>query len=169
MRLVLLVLALGACGRIGFDPLDDGGLGGSDSSGGSGSGSGVACNAGTDSACFSNGLSLANSSSGSGGNNLAMFTNDVSGTCGGASGPDYGFEFIVLQAGNYQFDVTADFDTVLYALDGATCSGAELACDDNAGASGESLMLALGTNQRIVVVVDSASGCGEFSLNYRGL
>lgn len=167
MREALLLLVLAGCGRVGFNPLGEIDSGPGDS--GSGSGSGSGCGAGPDHACSSSTLSLSNNTTGNGGNDLIFFANNLTGSCGGAVGGDYGFTFIVLQAGDYEFTLTASFDSVLYALDGMTCAGAELACVDNPGTGDESITLSLAANQRINVVIDSASGCGEFSLSYRGL
>ncbi len=65
---------------------------------------------------------------------------------------------------------TAGFDTVLYAIDGTTCTGTSLGCNDTPGDGGDQLDLALTVGQQLVVVVDSHGECGPRStLNYQGM
>ena len=62
------------------------------------------------------------------------------------------------------------YDTVLYVRDGS-CTGRELACDDDQGGRGTSaLQLELDTGQRVVVVVDGFDGAGgRFQLSIEGV
>lgn len=164
-RALLALVLLAGCGRVDFDPIGDGdgGTGGS-----GGSGSGAVCG-GSDNSCFSNTVTLSAGSSGTSGSNLSNYTNNLQSICGGAGGADVGILFIALDAGTYEFTVNAQFDTVLYALGGQTCDGDLMSCQNTTGASGEKTSLTLTVGERVVIVVDSGSGCGDFTVSYRSL
>lgn len=92
---------------------------------------------------------------------------DFGGTCGGDGSPDAAYEWRVPYDGFFVLDTEgSDFDTVLYALDGA-CDGAEIACNDNAPNVGYSQIIAPFTqDQRVVVVLDGSAGeSGTAQLN----
>ena len=56
----------------------------------------------------------------------------IEGSCGGAAAPEATFAWTAPAAGRYTIDTfDSGFDTVLYVLDGATCGGAELGCNDD--------------------------------------
>jgi len=85
--------------------------------------------------------------------------NELSGSCGGGSGPDRTFGWTAPAAGIYQIRVrpqgSGDFDSVLYVRDG-DCGGRELACnDDTVGVSGSELAVRLDAGQTVAIVVDS--------------
>ena len=84
---------------------------------------------------------------------------DSSGSCGGDGSPDAAYEWRVPYDGFFVLDTQgSDFDTVLYALDGA-CDGPEVACNDNAPGVGYSQIVApFAADQRVVVVLDGAAG-----------
>lgn len=93
--------------------------------------------------------------------------NAVSGSCGGDQAPEQTFEFTATQDGVYTFNTNgSDFDTVLYVLDGQSCAGPELACDDDGGESTQSeVTVALIEGQDVVVVVDGYDAeSGSFTL-----
>src|SRR5690606_28193588 len=78
-------------------------------------------------------------------------------TCGrgGDSAPEVAFGFTAPAAGPYRFSTRGSgFDTVLYLRE-ATCSGRELACNDDGDPAGWSaLEVVLEAGQRVVAVVD---------------
>ncbi len=81
------------------------------------------------------------------------------GTCGGEGARDVSIQWTAPETGTWIFDATdADFDAVLYALNG--CGGGEIACD-----AGGLLELDLEGGDAVVVVVDGFDGAaGEFDL-----
>ena len=160
MRCAVLAVLLG-CGRVGFDPIGD------SDSGTGGSGSGAVCG-GTDKSCFSNSVTLSRRQAGAAAATSSNFTNNLRSFCGGADGADAGILFIALDAGTYEFTVNAAFDTVLYALSG-DLRREVLTAARTRRASGEQITLDLSIGQRIVIVVDSGSGCGDFSVSYRSI
>lgn len=92
---------------------------------------------------------------------------DFGGTCGGDGSPDAAYEWRVPFDGFFILDTEgSDFDTVLYALDGA-CDGPEIACNDNAPDVGYSQVIApFVADQRVVVVLDGVAGeSGTAQLN----
>lgn len=90
---------------------------------------------------------------------------DFSGSCGGDGAPDVGYTFTAPAAGTYTFDTHgSQLDTVIYVLDG-TCSGTELACDDDGDGSQSALAVDLAADQTVTVVVDGNDDGGlPFSL-----
>lgn len=178
----LVVAELAGCGRVGFEPLD--GRGGNGDGNGSAAGdaapsdsdgtppadaridaASIGC--GTDPNCSSSSFALNAGSSGSANGSTAFFTDGTQGSCGTSGGGDYGARFMVMASGMYRFTLTAAFDTLLYVLDGPDCSAPERTCADNPGVSGEEVVLSLTAGTSIVVIVDSNSGCGNFSLDYQ--
>ncbi|MCR9166169.1 MAG: proprotein convertase P-domain-containing protein [Nannocystaceae bacterium] len=95
--------------------------------------------------------------------------NSSTGSCGGGGAPDVAYTFTAPQAGTYIFDTDGSaYDTVLYALDGETCEGATLACDDDDPDFGLQSRIAvdLEADQVITVVVDGFSAnAGDYTLN----
>ncbi len=93
---------------------------------------------------------------------------DLTGSCssGSAGAEDLAFSWTAPSNGTYTFDTDGSiYDTVLYVLDG-TCSGAEIACDDDSGAGTQSsITLNLSAGQTVIVVVDGYGGAGDFVLN----
>ena len=95
-------------------------------------------------------------------------SNTTSGTCGGGSAPDHAFLWTAPAAGAYTINTDGSgYDTVLYVLDGATCGGASLACDDDGGAGLQSqVVVNLAADQQVVIVVDGfSSNSGAYVLN----
>lgn len=92
-------------------------------------------------------------------------TDDFSGSCGGAGGPDREFVFTAPAAGTYTFDTRGSaLDTVLYVLDGE-CMGAELGCNDDGDGPQSALAVDLEDGQTVTVVVDGdAAGGLPFNL-----
>jgi hypothetical protein len=157
MRVASLPVALclaTACGRIGFDPSADdarGDGGGTDTSSG-----GDAVPPLLECADMHLGSALGpNVASGS----TIGARNDVA-ECGGA-GPELTFGWSAPATASYTIDLCASnltYNTVLSVRDG-TCTGTELACNDDACGLGglQSLVtVSLVEGQGVVIVVDSA-------------
>jgi hypothetical protein len=95
-------------------------------------------------------------------------SNEVSGTCGGDSAEDVGFTWRAPRTGRYVFDTNgSSYDSLLVILDGSSCDGAELACDDDLGEfNAARVELLLRRNARITIVVAGfAANSGDFVLN----
>ena len=87
-------------------------------------------------------------------------------TCVKSFTSDQSFEFTAPADDTYTFDTFgSNYDTVLYVLDG--CGGAELACNDDAGADVQSeVSVALIADQTVIIVVDGWAGSnGDVVLN----
>ncbi len=94
--------------------------------------------------------------------------NNSQGACGPGESNDVAFTFTAPASGAYVFDTNgSDFDTVLYYLDGATCVGPEVACDDDGGDGLDSqLIVNMVADQQITMVVDGRfGGSGDYVLN----
>lgn len=90
-------------------------------------------------------------------------------TCGGGGSraPDASFLFTASATGSYQIDTLGSgFDTVLYVRT-ASCAGPQVACNDDANGTRQSLVsLSLIVGQSVVIVVDGYSTqSGAFTLN----
>jgi hypothetical protein len=88
---------------------------------------------------------------------------------GGNNAPDASFRFTAPAGGTYQIDTAGSaFDTVLYVRN-ATCSGEQLACNDDANGTVQSLVsVSLNAGQTVVVVVDGyGTRSGAFTLTIR--
>ena len=87
---------------------------------------------------------------------------------GGNAAPDVAFAYTAPATGFYIIDtIGSDFDTVLYVRDGS-CSGAELACNDDRRLrdSSSQVGIALNEGQHIVIVVDGfAAASGSYALH----
>jgi hypothetical protein len=175
LSLVAILLACG-CGRINFDPLGGGGAGDGgpsdgklgDGGGGGidGTGPGVACVGTATPSCPATAASLnlvgTHMSSGASDNR----GDGLAGSCGGAGSHEQTVQFLITQTGTFVFTTRgSNYDTVLYIRDGS-CTGPELACNDNFGASFTSeVSLALTAGQSVIAIVDGANGvCGDFEL-----
>lgn len=94
---------------------------------------------------------------------------DLVGTCGSTMGaPDVAFAWTVPRSATYVFDTEGStYDTVLYLIDGASCSGPVIACDDDSGSGTRSrLERTLRAGTRLVIVVDGfGTSAGDFVLN----
>jgi hypothetical protein len=89
---------------------------------------------------------------------------------GGASAPDYAYQWTAPSAGTYTIDTFgSSFDTVLYVRN-ATCGGPELACNDDAsGVLQSQVTVTLAAGQTIIIVVDGyRTNSGTFSLRITG-
>jgi hypothetical protein len=92
---------------------------------------------------------------------------DLMGSCGSSTGPDLAFTWTAPISATYVFDtIDSVYDTVLYVRD-VSCTGRELACDDDAAGMLQSrVMLDLRAGQVVVIVVDGFGGAeGEFELD----
>lgn len=86
------------------------------------------------------------------------------GSCGGLGSPDHAYVWTAPADGVYRFDTEGSaFDTVAYLLD-ATCTGPELACNDDAGGPAAAASAYLLAGQDVVIVVDGAGAAGSFQL-----
>jgi hypothetical protein len=88
----------------------------------------------------------------------------TAGSCGGLGSPDYAYLWTAPADGVYRFDTLGStFDTVVYLLDG-TCSGPQLACNDDSGGPTAAASAYLDAGQVIVIVIDGAGASGSFQL-----
>lgn len=95
-------------------------------------------------------------------------TASLQGTCKTSTAKDIVYQWTAPATGEYSFDTNgSDYDTMLYLLNGTTCTDTELACDDDAGDGTNSLLTAtLTAGQTILVVVDGFNTDeGNFILN----
>jgi hypothetical protein len=82
------------------------------------------------------------------------------GSCGGASGPEVKLTYIAPQSGLYLMSTEgSNFDTILYVRDGS-CTGGELACDDDTAAPASVLEVSLSAGQEVTIFVDSFDAAG---------
>ncbi|MDO9017151.1 MAG: hypothetical protein Q8S73_12270 [Deltaproteobacteria bacterium] len=92
----------------------------------------------------------------------------MGGTLGGNQAPEAVFRWVAPSAGTWAFDtVGSAFDTLLYLRTGS-CTGAELACnDDQSTTVGPSrVALSLSAGQEVLVVLDGfGTGAGDYVLN----
>lgn len=90
------------------------------------------------------------------------------GSCAG-NGPERTFRFRATAAGTYTFNTEGSedlgADTVLYVLEGATCGGEELRCNDDTSGLDSSVRVRLDANEEVVIVVDTFRNPGRFVLN----
>ncbi|WP_437610664.1 MXAN_6577-like cysteine-rich protein [Sorangium sp. So ce834] len=76
--------------------------------------------------------------------------------CTASSGNDRVYRFTAPAAGTYIIDtLTSTFDTILHVHDGGSCTGAELACNDNASGVASRVQVTLTAGQVITIVGDS--------------
>ena len=174
MNRAVILLALAACGRVNFDPVGDGGRGGptGDGNGGSGdggggdSGGGGSCLMINNPSCPETAATLFAAGTHMSSGNTDVAGDGLAGTCGGASSGEKATQFLIMSTGTFVFTTAGSgFDTVLYAKD--TCTGTELACNDDEGAGVKTsrLSLSLTSGQRVIIVVDGANNeCGAFTL-----
>ena len=79
------------------------------------------------------------------------------GSCGG-DGNEAVFRWVAPHDGLYSIaSYNSDFDTILYARDGGSCQGAELACDDDSGDTTQSELILgnLVEGQELYIVLDA--------------
>ena len=91
-------------------------------------------------------------------------------SCAPAGGPEVPALMIAPAAGHYLFETDGSAaDTVLYVLDDS-CSGAELACDDDTGDQDAQVVVELAAGQAAVVVVELRAGSppGDYQLRVEG-
>ena len=100
---------------------------------------------------------------------VALYADSVRGTCGGAGCGDFGAQIVFDGAASITFTLDAPFDSVLHVLDGAGCGGAEIACIDNPGGSGESIELGGADGQVFTLVADGSPGSAGFATISWGL
>lgn len=91
--------------------------------------------------------------------------NTLFASCGGGQAGDNAYAFTAPAPGIYTIDTAgADFDTVLYVLDG--CGGNELACNDDFGGETSRVNVTLAQDEEVVIVVDGADlETGNYDLN----
>ncbi len=172
LRLTLLAYLIACgCGRINFDPLGGGDGGPGDGRPGDGGGidapgAGVACVGTATPNCPATATTLSILGTHSSGGPSDNRGDGFSGSCGGAGADEQTIQFLVQQSGTFKFTTrNSDYDTVLYVRDGS-CTGPELACNDNTGDLFTSeIQLTLTAGQTVIVFVDGANGlCGNFML-----
>ncbi|PCC68063.1 hypothetical protein SAMN02745121_04594 [Nannocystis exedens] len=88
------------------------------------------------------------------------------GSCNGFESPEIEALWTAPFDGAFVFEVIeADFDPVLYLLDGS-CQGGELACNDDSNGLFPQLVIPMFAGQSVVVVVDGVGGqAGKFLLS----
>ncbi|MBI3785151.1 MAG: hypothetical protein HY270_17305 [Deltaproteobacteria bacterium] len=106
------------------------------------------------------------------GSTVGQANNSGGASCGegGTNAPEATFRWTAPASGTYVIDtVGSNFDTILYVRD-ATCSGVELACDDDsAGDQKSSVTLNLTAGQTVVIAVDGfRASAGDYSLHIFG-
>lgn len=91
------------------------------------------------------------------------------GSCGGASAAEKTFLYTAPATGTYSIDTGGSaFDTVLYVREGS-CSGTELACNDDANGVSSRVTVSLAAGERVAIVVDGFDTMnGPFALNITG-
>jgi len=93
----------------------------------------------------------------------------VAGTCGDPGSPDVAATYIFDSSLTATFTVNAAFDTVMYVLDGGSCTSAEIACLDNPGRSNETYVATGSAGHTITIVVEGKAGaCGPISIIWTG-
>jgi hypothetical protein len=89
-------------------------------------------------------------------------------SCGSIAEPEVLFAFTAPEAGSYSFSTGGSqiFDTVLAVIDGSTCDGEELGCnDDEEGDLSSRLVLELAADQQVLIAVESwGEEAGEVSV-----
>jgi hypothetical protein len=97
--------------------------------------------------------------------------NTSTGACATSTSPDVAYSFTAPSNGTYTFDTNGSaFDTVLYVKDGS-CTGAEIACDDDSGNGTQSVVqVSLNPNETVVIYVDGfgTNSSGNYTLNVSG-
>ncbi|WP_437976335.1 MXAN_6577-like cysteine-rich protein [Sorangium sp. So ce295] len=88
-------------------------------------------------------------------------------SCVPSSGNDRVYRFTAPADGTYVIDtLSSNFDTVLHVHDGDSCSGPELACNDNAVMASSRVTVTLTEGQVITIIGDSRrSSSGNLTLN----
>jgi hypothetical protein len=158
MRLAIVVLAVG-CGRVGFDPLADGGIA-------LGSSEPGAC-AGNVRVCPIGASTVVPGAVGETDGNTAYYADNVHASCG--RGGDIAAAFTFSENMRVAFTVTASFDTALAVLGGADCTAPELACIDNPGNTGEVAMIDGVAGETVVIVADGNGACGPIAITWASL
>ena len=98
--------------------------------------------------------------------NSSMGTNDYSGTCTSAGGPDYSYAWEAPGTGCAVFDTSeSTYDTVLLLFD--ECNGVELACNDDSFGTQSEISYEVEAGVEYLVVVDgwSSSSMGDYTLD----
>ncbi len=171
MKWLAPLVLLTACGRVSFEPLDDGGGpgGGGDGPRGDGAttdtGSGSACSFTGTPSCPTAGASLNLAGTYNSSGHTSGEGSGLAGSCGGANAEEHTVQFVVMATATYTFTTRgSDYNTVLYLR--ASCGGAELACNDDFATDGHSaITIALTQGQNVIAVVDGANGlCGNYAL-----
>ena len=93
--------------------------------------------------------------------------NDLDASCGGAGGNDHVISFTAPEANTFTFDTFgSDYDSKL-SLYGDCDQGSELACNDDAGGTAQSVVvLDMSAGQTVLIVVDGFNGAiGNWILN----
>jgi hypothetical protein len=92
--------------------------------------------------------------------------NSASATCANNNASDAGYIFTAPSTGSYIFDTYgSSYDTVLHVHSGS-CTGAELACNDDDGGFQSRVSISLNAGETVVVVVDGfGTSAGSYVLN----
>lgn len=96
---------------------------------------------------------------------LQGWSDSYSGMCGGATEPDKAYTWTAPATGTYRFSTQgSSFDTILSLY--SSCAGTELVCndDDPGGGTTSSLNRSFVAGESVVIVIDTLSGSGSYTL-----
>jgi hypothetical protein len=89
---------------------------------------------------------------------------DLAASCAPSGRPDVVWEYTANAAGRYQFDASgSDGDTALAVFE--TCSGPELACEDDTLGDLPVVVLDLAAGEQVLVAVEAKGAAGTLALN----
>ena len=93
-------------------------------------------------------------------------TSAQGGTCGGTSAPEDVYDWTAPSGGSFTIDtIGSSYDTVLYVRSDS-CTGTELACNDDASGVQSSVVVSASAGQHLFIVVDGfSSSSGSYIVN----
>jgi hypothetical protein len=164
---LLLLIALAACGRIGFDAEPGADAAASTTAFVQDAAAGTC--GGQQNGCAFAYQSIVAGGYGEIDTDTRMTQDLVQGACGGAGVSDAAVTFHFEQDTQATFTASASFDTIMDVLQGGSCASTAIACFDNPGVSGETFVFAGAANTDLTIVVDGKPGtCGYVQLVWTG-
>jgi len=102
--------------------------------------------------------------------NTETEVNSSTPACGSSNAPDVSYTYTAPVAGTYVFDTEgSSFDTVLDVVEGFTCDGTSIACDDDdpeLTGNASRVVVTLAAGQEVTVLVDGfTTNSGDYVLN----